>query len=139
MQTFREYLGETVIRLSGFGGKGNEERKKRSDAFIRDLHYSSEEHPLNRHARIIGRAHVHVSGSSDGVHIHDIQSHEQGSGAGTHALKHLTDLADKHNVKLHLYAKGYGSTSDHKLRKWYKKHGFHSDDEDPSDMTRHPS
>lgn len=135
MLTFSQYLEEVTIKL---GSKGNDERRKRAAAFVDDLHKSSTEHFSNHRARVIGKAHVHISGDSDGVHIHDIQSHEPGSGAGTHALKHLTKLADKHKVKLHLHAKGYGDTSTHQLKKWYKKHGFHSSEDDPSDMTRHP-
>ena len=135
MKNFKQFITEITIKLSGFKGTDNSEKVNK---FMDEYHNTSKEHLMNKHARVIGNAHVHVTPSKSGVHINDIQSHEQGSGSGTKALKHLTNLADKHNVKLDLYAKGYGSTSSGKLRKWYSRHGFVSDSGDKSDMTRHP-
>ena len=142
MQSFQEFISEEPIRLKGFSRHPDSQGYKapdNSDKFIKDLHDSSTEHFSNHRARVIGKAHVFVSKMHNGIHIHDIQSHHKGSGAGTHALKHLTGLADKHGVHLHLYAKGYGETKTSQLRDWYKKHGFKRSKHDASEMNRSPT
>lgn len=116
--------------------------------FIKDLVSDSDEHPFNSAARILHGAIVHVSPVGNQIHLHDIQTLEPRSGAGTKALKHLTSLADKHGVKIGIHAKAYSKrpeyiTSTPRLIKWYKKHGFQHDepDYDPdygSEMTYYP-
>lgn len=135
MLTFRQFIHEALIKLSGFSNDSN----KKSSGFMQDLDDSSKTHPINHKARIIGGAHVHVSPHNGMIHIHDIQSHSPGSGAGTKALEHLKDLADKHAVKLHINAKGYAVTKTSQLKKWYKKHGFTHDSNNSESMTREPN
>ena len=135
MKSFKQ-LREVTIKLKGFNSD-NSAKAKNAD-FTRELHDTTEPHPFNHNARIIGNAHVHVSSSSSGIHIHDIKSHTQGSGAGTDALKHLTSLADKHKVKLSLNAVGYSNTSSKRLHGWYSKHGFVSSPSNKDHMIRNP-
>lgn len=116
--------------------------------FIVDFVNDSDEHPFNPAARILHGAVVHASRDGNQVHLHDIQTLAPKSGAGTKALKHLTSLADKHGVKLNLFAKAYSNRPEHirstpKLIKWYERHGFKHDepDYDPhygSEMTYYP-
>jgi hypothetical protein len=126
MKTLAE-LKEAVLKLRGFN---NDDRGK---GFMKELHATSKEHPINPKVRVIGDASVHVSSGFDGIHLHDISSHKPKSGAGTKALKHLTSLADKHNVPISGHASAYSKEdghikSDSGLKKWYKKHGFETKD-----------
>lgn len=121
---------------------------ERAQKFMVDFVDQSDEHPFNPAARILHGAVVHASRDGHQVHIHDIQTLDPKSGAGTKALKHLTSLADKHSIKLNLFAKAYSNRPEHirstpKLIKWYEKHGFKHDepDYDPdygSEMTYYP-
>lgn len=131
MKTFLQYLSEGSLKLSK-KPTGN------TDKFLDDLWDTSHPHPFDDRQRIVGSATVHVSPHSDGIHIHDIRSLDQGSGAGTEALKHLTNLADKHGVPLDLHAHGYANTKTTQLKKWYKKHGFESGKGSGDYMTREP-
>lgn len=121
---------------------------EQAQKFMVDFADDSDEHPFNPAARILHGSVVHASRDGSQVHIHDIQTLALKSGAGTKALKHLTSLADKHGVKLNLFAKAYSNRPEHirstpKLIKWYEKHGFKHDepDYDPdygSEMTYYP-
>lgn len=121
---------------------------KRAQAFMDEYHSDSQEHPFAHTARILHGAVVEASKDGNEVHIHDIRTTSPRSGAGTKALKHLTNLADKHNVKLNLFAKAYSNNSDHinnteRLVKWYEKHGFQHEEPDydeswGSDMKYYP-
>lgn len=133
MHSFKSYLSEIRIKLGGSSGVS-----AKIKAFLKDLDTSSQNNPFNNKTHVIGNAEVHVSPDTDGIHIHDIRSFEQGSGAGTKALEHLIKLADKHSLKLNLIAKGYASTSTSQLQKWYKRYGFVSDEDDYSMMVRYP-
>lgn len=134
---------EQPVRLKLGKPKGESAQK-----FMVDFVDDSDEHPFNPAARILHGSVVHVSRDGNQVHIHDIQTLAPKSGAGTKALKHLTSLADKHGVKLNLFAKAYSNRPEHirstpKLIKWYEKHGFKHDepDYDPdygSEMTYYP-
>lgn len=114
-----------MIKLGTFVGK------QKSKAFMDDLHATTSEHPFNPNMRIVNNsATVHISPNLDGsVHLHDIMSLHPRSGAGTEALQHLTNLADKHGVAISGTAKAYtdhqgriGKSS--RLKSWYQKHGF---------------
>ena len=121
---------------------------KRAQAFMDEYHSDSQEHPFAHTARILHGAVVEASKDGNEVHIHDIRTTSPRSGAGTKALKHLTNLADKHNVKLNLFAKAYSNSPDHinnteRLVKWYEKHGFQHEEPDydeswGSDMKYYP-
>lgn len=133
MLSFRNYLEETTrIKL---GQKPNGER---AEAFLKDFHADSSEHPFHHSARILHRAVVHLSKDGNEVHMHDIFSTAPKSGAGTKALKHLTGLADKHGVKINIHAKVYSDRPEHirstgKLMKWYNKHGFQHEEDEPDE------
>lgn len=121
---------------------------ERAQKLMADFTNDSDEHPFNPAARILHGAVVHASRDGHQVHIHDIQTTDPKSGAGTKALKHLTSLADKHSVKLNLFAKAYSNRPEHirstpRLIKWYEKHGFKHDEQDydpdyGSEMTYYP-
>ena len=121
---------------------------ERAQKFMVDFTNDSDEHPFNPAARILHGAVVHASRDGNQVHIHDIRTTDPKSGAGAKALKHLTSLADKHNVKLNLFAKAYSNRPEHirstpRLIKWYEKHGFKHDEQDydpdyGSEMTYYP-
>lgn len=124
-------LHEIYIKLRGHGNASGEH----VDNYMKEYHQSSQAHPFNAHARIVHNTITHLSKDGNEVHIHDIQTLESGKGHATKALKHLTNLADKHNVKLNLHAKAYSKDKTHirsskKLSDWYKKHGFDYDDEE---------
>ena len=132
MKNFKSFINETVIKLRRMPPSDG---PKKTDAFLDDLHATTQEHPFNPRVRLVnGNVGVHVSPTSDGkIHIHDIMSYEPNSGAGTKALEHLKSLADKHNVPLEGIASGYTSEggrigSSSRLKKWYTKHGFSASD-----------
>jgi hypothetical protein len=125
MLTFKQYLNEVVkLRLGKKSGGGN------IDGFLDDYHDSTKPHPFDSHTRLHGMVGVELSRASDHVHVHDIRNYgEAKKGHGTHTLKHLTSLADKHGVELRGIAKAYSKSKDHvrstaKLKGWYQKHGF---------------
>lgn len=120
MKTLEEFINEN----KGMGD--GSDHSDRSKSFMHDLHKSSKPH---YNYRKLDNASVEVSGGYDGIHLHDIISHDPESGAGTKALKHLTKLADKHKVPISGYAKAYSKEDGHihshkELKGWYQKHGF---------------
>lgn len=127
---------------------GQKPSGKRADAFLDEYKQDSDEHPFHRSARILHGSIVDLSKDGNNIHIHDIVSTAPKTGVGTKALKHLTRLADKHGIKLNLFAKAYSNRPEHirstpKLIKWYEKHDFKHDepDYDPdygSEMTYYP-
>jgi len=131
MKSFKEYISE--IRLRGFGGD-----KKRIENAVEEFLRKTKPHPMDDKASIVGNAVMHISPSSEGIHIHDIYSLDKGSGAGTKAMEFLISIADKHGVKIHLLADGYSDTSSSDLRRWYSRFGFVSNRNDRSVMVRRP-
>ena len=123
MKTFKEFMNEALVLKLGSAGN-----KEKHDAFMKDLHSTSHEHPFNHRMRIIGNASVHVSPGPESIHLHDIVSHERNSGAGSKALKHLTSLADKHKVTISGTADAYENRKHTgRLKDWYVRHGFNAD------------
>jgi hypothetical protein len=120
MITYRQFVNETfVLRLGGGTHKGAAQK------FMDDLHASSKPHPMNDRLRVIGKTAVHVSPGPDGIHLHDIQSHDRGKGDGGKALKHLTKLSDKHKVPISGVADAYENRRHtERLKNWYVRHGF---------------
>lgn len=136
MKSFVEFFSEAIVV------KMKSRPTENTDAFIRDLHDTTEEHPFNHNARIYGtpgkHALIHVSPDAKGVHLHDIVSYDPGGGVGTSALQHLTRLADKHKIEISGVAKAYSNNPEHirstpKLKSWYTKHGFTSSRGNASD------
>jgi hypothetical protein len=130
--------GPTRIRLSGFG-------KPRAispavEAFLRDLFDAS--HPLpfknaSRTERVLTgiEAVVEVTPQYAGIHVDEVRALTQKQGEGTKAMRFLTSLADKHGVKLSLYAKPFGHEAmdlDNLVR-FYRRHGFREMEEEDED------
>ena len=92
------------------------------------------DHPFSRD-RVYGNVSMDVSPFGGEIHLGDITTFgDKNQGSGTEALKFLTDLAKKHNVKISGIAKSYSTNDEHiqsseRLLQWYQKHGF----EEPSD------
>ena len=117
-------------------------RKNSTKAFIDEFFYKTQEHPFNSRARIYNGAVIEIYPMGNNIHISDVMTTAPKSGAGTTAIKFLTALADKHTVKLELIAKAYSRdkrfiTDTEQLANWYKRLGFHVDDEfidNPDDL-----
>lgn len=134
MKSLKQILEQNYIRIQ-LGKKPNSEK---ADAFIKDFHKQSLEHPFHRSARIFHNNAIDLSKDGNEVHIHDILSLDPNKGHGTKGLKELTKLADKHGVKLNLHAKAYSNDNKYishtpALIKWYEKHGFQHEDPDYND------
>lgn len=70
---------------------------------------------------------LHITpNSNNSIHFHSIMSPIKGKNYGTHGLKWVHALADKHGLKLHGMAKAFGHNgmTTTKLKSWYKKHGW---------------
>lgn len=118
-----------VTRIKLGNGKTN-----KTNLFLSDLEKITTEHPFDSRSRILKSATIEVSAYDKDIHISDIRSLAPKSGAGTEAMKILINLADKHNVRLHLIAKAYSKdpkyvTDTSKLIEWYQRLGFVVDDE----------
>jgi hypothetical protein len=127
-------LGEEGVRVTKDKSTGTElsSAKKSPDTkgFMKEFTESTGDHPFDNYSRILGRTTVELSPfGKDTIHLSDIRSLEPKSGAGTEAIKYLTELADAYNVKIQGDAKAYLNdkkyvTSSKKLADWYKKNGF---------------
>lgn len=109
-------------------------RSDKTKLFLSDLEKITSEHPFDNRSRILKNASIEVSAYDKDIHISDIRSLLPRTGAGTEAMKILTNLADKHHVRLHLIAKAYSKdqkyvTDTVKLIKWYISLGFVVDDD----------
>jgi ribosomal protein S18 acetylase RimI-like enzyme len=86
-----------------------------------------------------------VSERAGNLRLKGIQSLNPGTGAGSRALKALTDIADKNHVTMELTASPYGDETTRlnsdQLKEWYSRHGFVPEEgHDPSlgYMVRNP-
>lgn len=131
MLSFNAYINEVTLR-------GSSSDRKRVENAVTEFLRKTKPHPIDNKYSIVGNAVIHISPSGDGIHVHDIYSLDKGSGAGTKAMEFLIHIADKHEVKIHLFADGYSDTSSSDLRRWYSRFGFVSSTQDPSDMVRPP-
>jgi hypothetical protein len=79
-------------------------------------------------------------GDPNTVHLEKLTSDRPGSGAGTAALKQITDLADKHGARMTLDAvpQGANKVSAARLKAYYERHGFKPDGNTENSMTREP-
>jgi hypothetical protein len=79
-------------------------------------------------------------GDPNAVHLEKLTADQPGSGAGTVALKKITDLADKHGARVTLDAvpQGTNKVSPARLKAYYERHGFESDGRTENSMTREP-
>ncbi len=106
------------------------------DAFMRDYHA--------RTTAIAGLYRGWLRDESDPVVVTEMRPFEEmielrsiaspekrGRGAASRVLGEITDLADRHDVTMHLYAKPFPTRyTDKKLTRaqlvaWYGRHGFH--------------
>ena len=99
-----------------------------TDAFMQD--YIDATTPGDDRIRLYGTIGLTVYPFSGRIRVSDIVSlGDKSQGAGTQALKFLTDLADRHNVELVGTAKAYSQSDEHiqdssRLLQWYEKHGM---------------
>ena len=127
-----------TVRLAGFG-------KPRAispavEAFLRDLFDASYPNPLGGSTpteRILSGMEVLVDvvPEHNGVHIDRLRALTRKQGEGTKAMRFLTSLADKHGVKLSLYAKPFGSAAMNRdtLVNFYRRFGFYPDEAEEED------
>jgi hypothetical protein len=108
----------------------------RAREFMQELYDYTDEHPFNHRQRILGSTAIEVSAvrTQNRIHLHDILSLEPNKGHATKAIGYLKALANKHIVKIELFAKAYSNSPKHitdtaHLVKWYEKLGFEIDDE----------
>ena len=114
-----------------------------------DFVAATKESPIGK-GRLYGDVLIDVSPFDGEIHLGDIVTvGEKSQGSGTRALKFLTDLADRHNVRLSGTAKAYSKSKEHiqtseRLLQWYKKHGFvepadsFGDEDEGFDIRRSP-
>jgi hypothetical protein len=112
------------------GGQASD--RNRADAFFADLPAIARPTGSITHAfcddaqQILGYVQLHRSAAT--VTLHRIWSVRPGNGYGSHMLRSLCELADRHRVHLQLKviplgAKPYPMSAD-QLRAWYHRHGF---------------
>jgi GNAT superfamily N-acetyltransferase len=129
--------GPARIRLTGFSTV--RKISPEVEAFLRDLYEASYPNALSSDpsSRILAnaKARVEVTPMHGGVHIDELEAGSRGQGAGTEAMRFLTELADKHGVSLFLQAHPFGDErmSLEALERFYRRHGFRSDDEEDND------
>lgn len=97
--------------------------------FMWDFVDATEESPIGK-GRLYDDVLIDVHPFDGGIRISDIVAvGDKAKGKGTAALKFLTNLADRHGVKLSGHAKAYSQSPEHiqtseRLLQWYQKHGF---------------
>ncbi len=126
------------IRLVGFGKP--RAIKPEVEAFLRDLFDASYPNPLGGSTpteRILSGIEVLVDvlPEHNGVHIDRLRALTRKQGEGTKAMRFLTSLADKHGVKLSLYAKPFGSEAMNRdtLVNVYRRFSFYPDEAEEED------
>jgi hypothetical protein len=102
-----------------------------------------EEAPAGYLGRRVGKSTAELyrdPGDPSAVHLEKLTADKPGSGAGTAALKKITDLADKHGARVTLDAvpQGANKVSPARLKAYYEQHGFESDGRTENSMTREP-
>jgi len=135
-----------TVRLRGFGTK--RAVSPGVEAFLRAFFDSSYPSPLSSEPteRVLSGLDVlvEVTPQHGGVHIDEVRALVPQQGAGTKAMRFLTDLADKHGVTLMLYPMPFGSAamSRDDLVRFYRRHGFRwvdeEEDGEEDEMVRTP-
>lgn len=97
--------------------------------FLTEFERAHPENPNEPTQRVMEGAKVELQRDpfdESAVHINSLEADETGKGAGRAALKEVTDLADKHGVRLTLDAKPFGEKAmeSEKLARFYKRFGF---------------
>jgi 2'-5' RNA ligase/GNAT superfamily N-acetyltransferase len=89
--------------------------------------------PLNQRENVVMQgtipvAVVEVAERSGRLRLRGIRSMQQGKGGGSHALKEILAIADKHGVEVELTASPFGPEAERldkdALQAWYRKHKF---------------
>ena len=114
----------------------------RLDSFMEEYYSHTEPHPMSRRMRVYENTVLEVSPFNGAIQIDSIVSMQPMSGAGSKAAKFLMELANKHRVKIELYAKPFSKNTDHitdmeQLIRWYMRLGFRLTDDlvdDPNDL-----
>lgn len=127
-----------TIRLTGFGKP--ETLSPAVEAFLRafyDASYPSPFSPNERTERALSGidAVVEVTPKYAGIHLDEVRALTRKQGEGTKAMRFLTALADKHGIKLSLYAKPFGSEAMNRdtLVNFYRRFGFYPDEAEEED------
>lgn len=118
-----------VVRIK-LGQGGNDKTGK----FMEDYYNLTSPHPFSDKIRVFGNVMLELYPFSGNIHLSDIRTMAPQSGAATKAIKMLTELADRHFVKIDLIAKPYSKDQAHitdidVLVNFYKKHGFTVDED----------
>jgi hypothetical protein len=123
---------EKTIKLTGGGKKPPPAALK----FMEEFHAATEHNGIDDR---LGRVHANESliaaepmpefwHAHPTVHVGWLQALQEGHGAGTRAMQFVTQLADKHGVRLELSAGsnrgGFNTAPKKFLRTFYAKHGF---------------
>lgn len=106
-----------------------EPAKPAASNFLNEFEAAHPENPEDATQRVMEGAKVELQRDpfdESALHINTLEADEAGKGAGSAALKEVTDLADKHGVRLTLDAKPFGEKGmePDKLADFYKRFGF---------------
>lgn len=110
------------------------EPRGNADTMLEEFNQNPD-HPTQMGTKQVGNTSVELSKDpfdANTVHVESIRADQPGQGAGTQAMQQLTQLADKHGVKLTLDAvplkpaEGEAAIPAEKLQDFYKSQGFNS-------------
>jgi len=108
--------------------------------FMEEFNEETTAHPISA-LRILGAGpSIEVSPRGGGIWIDAIRAYEKGIGQGNEALVFLLELADRHGVRLSLYAKPFGEVGmdEQALIRWYEQNAFVRTSPDSTTMVRMP-
>jgi len=114
--------------------KLGQNKNGKTSKFMEHYYELTRPHPFSEKIRIFGNVMLEIYPFSGNIHLSDIRTMAPKSGAATNAIKMLTELADRHSVKIDLIAKPYSKDKTHitdisDLVNFYKKHGFAVDED----------
>lgn len=100
-----------------------------AEAFMKEFEDRYPENPRGPTQRLINgnvEAEMNREPTDVGaVHLATIEAREPGKGAGSQALREITEMADRHGVRVTLTPHPMGGLMNaEQLRSWYAKHGF---------------
>lgn len=106
-----------------------------AEAFMKEFEEKYPENPQEPTERLVNGVRVEMAREPfdvGAVHLASIMAPEPGKGAGAQALREITDMADRHGVRVTLVPHPLqGSLMNaEQLRGWYGKHGFTGEPED---------
>ena len=109
-------------------------KSDKTGKFMEHYYELTSPHPFSDKIRIFGNVMLELYPFNGNIHLSDIRTMAPKSGAATNAIKLLTELADRHFVKIDLIAKPNSKDKNHitditTLVNFYKKHGFTVDED----------